>query len=429
MKRTIAVVGSGGREHALVKRLRQSAEAGDLYAIPGNAGMERDAILAPCAACDIPAVTAFCLEKGVDYVVVGPDDPLALGMVDALNAAGIAAFGPTAAAARIESSKVFAKNLMRDFHIPTAAYDVFDTADGALRALPAILERGGGRCVVKADGLALGKGVSVCESRAEAEAAIRAALVERKFGKSGERVVIEEMLEGPEVSVLAFTDGKTLVPLASAMDHKRAFDGDVGPNTGGMGAVAPNPFYREETARASMELIFMPTIEAMNRLGSPFSGCLYFGLMLTASGPKVIEYNCRFGDPETQAVLPLLQGDLFEIMRAVTAGRLDTLSPGFSPHASACVVLTSEGYPGVHESGFEIQGIEEAEQTGASVSCAAVSRNAAGRLVSAGGRVLSVTAEGKTLSDAVAASYAACRSISFANKSFRRDIGARALSV
>jgi phosphoribosylamine--glycine ligase len=347
-------------------------------------------------------------------------------MVDALGAAGVAAFGPTAAAARVESSKIFAKNRMRDFHIPTAAYGVFDEPAAALAALPAFLERGGGRCVVKADGLALGKGVSVCQNRAEAETAVRAALVERKFGKSGERIVIEEFLEGPEISVLALTDGKTLLPLPSAMDHKRAVDGDAGPNTGGMGAVSPNPFYTEEASRLCMDLIFMPTIDALSRTGSPFSGCLYFGLMLTSSGPKVIEYNCRFGDPETEAVLPLLQGDLFEMMRAASAGRLDTLSARFSPRAAACVVLASEGYPDAYQSGFEIRGIEAAVHAGAEVFCAAVARNASGRLVSSGGRVLGVTAEGETLAAAVEKAYAACGLISFSNMRFRRDIGARA---
>ena len=337
----LLVIGSGGREHAIVRALKKSPRASEIHVLPGNGGIAEDAVCADIAATDIDGVVAYAREQGIDYAVVTPDDPLCLGMVDALADAGIPAFGPFKRAAEIEGSKVFAKGLMKKYGIPTAAYEVFEEADSALKyvescAIPV---------VVKADGLALGKGVVVAMSREEAVEAVKNAMVNRAFGESGARLVIEEYLEGPEVSVLAFTDGNTLVPMVSSMDHKRALDGDRGLNTGGMGAIAPNPYYTPEAAAECMERIFMPTVRAMNAEGRPFRGCLYFGLMLTKDGPKVIEYNCRFGDPETQAVLPLLETDLLTVMEAVTAGRLAEVEVKWADRFSCCLILASGGYP------------------------------------------------------------------------------------
>ena len=417
----IMVVGGGGREHAIIRSLKKNPEAEVIYALPGNGGIARDAVCVPIGAKDIDGIVAFAKEKGIGYAVVAPDDPLALGCVDALEAAGIPAFGPRKNAAVIESSKVFAKDLMKKYGIPTAAYEVFDRPDAALK----YLETAPLPAVVKADGLALGKGVLICPTREEAFAAVRSIMEERQFGDSGSRIVIEEFLEGPEVSVLSFTDGETVIPMISSMDHKRAGDGDTGLNTGGMGTVAPNPYYTPETAERCMREIFLPTIRAMKQEGRPFRGCLYFGLMITADGPKVIEYNCRFGDPETQVVLPLLESDLLTVMRAVTEGKLAETEVRFSGRHACCVILASKGYPEHYEKGFEITVPEEVWP------CTFVAGAAEkdGRLVTSGGRVLGVTAVADTLQDAVREAYGLADRISFENRYLRRDIGQRALKA
>ena len=417
----IMVVGGGGREHAIIRSLKKNPEAEVIYCLPGNGGIARDAVCVPIGAKDIDGIVAFAKEKGIGYAVVAPDDPLALGCVDALEAAGIPAFGPRKNAAVIESSKVFAKDLMKKYGIPTAAYEVFDRPDAALK----YLETAPLPAVVKADGLALGKGVLICPTREEAFAAVRSIMEERQFGDSGSRIVIEEFLEGPEVSVLSFTDGETVIPMISSMDHKRAGDGDTGLNTGGMGTVAPNPYYTPETAERCMREIFLPTIRAMKQEGRPFRGCLYFGLMITADGPKVIEYNCRFGDPETQVVLPLLESDLLTVMRAVTEGKLAETEVRFSGRHACCVILASKGYPEHYEKGFEITVPEEVWP------CTFVAGAAEkdGRLVTSGGRVLGVTAVADTLQDAVREAYGLADRISFENRYLRRDIGQRALKA
>ena len=417
----IMVVGGGGREHAIIRSLKKNPEAEVIYALPGNGGIARDAVCVPIGAKDIDGIVAFAKEKGIGYAVVAPDDPLALGCVDALEAAGIPAFGPRKNAAVIESSKVFAKDLMKKYGIPTAAYEVFDRPDAALK----YLETAPLPAVVKADGLALGKGVLICPTREEAFAAVRSIMEERQFGDSGSRIVIEEFLEGPEVSVLSFTDGETVIPMISSMDHKRAGDGDTGLNTGGMGTVAPNPYYTPETAERCMREIFLPTIRAMKQEGRPFRGCLYFGLMITADGPKVIEYNCRFGDPETQVVLPLLESDLLTVMRATTEGKLAETEVRFSGRHACCVILASKGYPEHYEKGFEITVPEEVWP------CTFVAGAAEkdGRLVTSGGRVLGVTAVADTLQDAVREAYGLADRISFENRYLRRDIGQRALKA
>ena len=417
----IMVVGGGGREHAIIRSLKKNPEAEVIYALPGNGGIARDAVCVPIGAKDIDGIVAFAKEKGIGYAVVAPDDPLALGCVDALEAAGIPAFGPRKNAAVIESSKVFAKDLMKKYGIPTAAYEVFDRPDAALK----YLETAPLPAVVKADGLALGKGVLICPTREEAFAAVRSIMEEKQFGDSGSRIVIEEFLEGPEVSVLSFTDGETVIPMISSMDHKRAGDGDTGLNTGGMGTVAPNPYYTPETAERCMREIFLPTIRAMKQEGRPFRGCLYFGLMITADGPKVIEYNCRFGDPETQVVLPLLESDLLTVMRATTEGKLAETEVRFSGRHACCVILASKGYPEHYEKGFEITVPEEVWP------CTFVAGAAEkdGRLVTSGGRVLGVTAVADTLQDAVREAYGLADRISFENRYLRRDIGQRALKA
>ncbi len=417
----ILVVGGGGREHAIIKKLKENPEIGTIYALPGNGGMERDAVCVPIGAKEIDKIVAFAVEKQVGYAVVAPDDPLVLGAVDALNAAGVPCFGPKANAAVIEGSKIFSKRLMQKYHIPTAACEIFEDAEAALRyvencPLPA---------VVKADGLALGKGVIICETREEAAEAVRSMMLGGRFGKSGERVVIEEFLTGPEVSVLSFTDGETLVPMVSSMDHKRALDGDRGLNTGGMGTVAPNPYYTKEIADECMEKIFLPTIRAMKAEGRPFAGCLYFGLMLTPKGPKVIEYNCRFGDPETQVVLPLLESDLFTVMRAVTDGTLKDTEVKFRDGHACCVILASRGYPEHYEKGFEISIPDDV----AGCVYVAGARRADGKLLTNGGRVLGVTAVADTLPDAIREAYRMADTIYFENAFCRRDIGARALKA
>ena len=417
----LMVIGGGGREHAIIKKLRENPSVEFIYALPGNGGIAADAVCVDIGAKDIPAQVDFALSHGVDYAVVAPDDPLALGAVDALTGVGIPCFGPDARAAVIESSKVFSKDLMKKYGIPTARYEVFDSMDAALR----YLDTAPLPAVIKADGLALGKGVTIAQTREEARAAVRAMMEDRVFGDSGSRVVIEEFLTGPEVSVLSFTDGKTVVPMVSSMDHKRAGDGDSGPNTGGMGAVAPNPCYTPEIAAVCMETIFLPTIRAMAAEGRPFRGCLYFGLMLTAGGPKVIEYNCRFGDPETQVVLPLLKSDLLTVMRATTEGTLAETPVEFRDGAACCVVLASKGYPARYETGFPITMTEEA----AAHTYAAGARLEDGRLVTAGGRVLGVTAVAESLPAAVEAAYRLAEGIRFDNAYCRKDIGRSALAA
>ncbi len=415
----IMVIGGGGREHAIIRKLRENPEAEVIYALPGNGGIAAEAECVSIAATDLDGIVRFAAEKGVDYAVVAPDDPLAMGCVDALEEKGIPCFGPRKNAAVIESSKVFAKELMKRHGIPTAAFEVFDRPEDALR----YLETAPVPTVVKADGLALGKGVTVAMTREEAAAAVREIMEDRKFGASGDRIVIEEYLEGPEVSVLSFTDGTTLVPMVSSMDHKRAGEGDTGLNTGGMGTIAPNPYYTDAVAAECMETIFLPTIRAMKAEGREFRGCLYFGLMITKDGPKVIEYNCRFGDPETQVVLPLLESDLLTVMRAVTDGRLKDCPVRFREGSACCVVLASEGYPAHYEKGYEIT--IPADVLPHTVIAGAALKD--GKLVTSGGRVLGVTAVADTLPEAVALAYARAERVTFGNRYYRRDIGQRAM--
>jgi phosphoribosylamine--glycine ligase len=417
----ILVIGGGGREHAIVKKLKENKEITALYCLPGNGGIARDAICVPIKATDLKGIVLFAKEQSIDYAVVAPDDPLAMGAVDLLEAAGVPCFGPNKNAAVIEASKVFAKELMQRYGIPTARYESFDDMDAAL----AYLETVPMPAVVKADGLALGKGVIIAQTLPEAQAAVRAMMADHRFGKSGERIVIEEYLEGPEISVLSFTDGKTVVPMVSSMDHKRAGEGDTGLNTGGMGAVAPNPYYTPEVAERCMREIFLPTIRAMAAEGRPFKGCLYFGLMLTKDGPKVIEYNCRFGDPETHVVLPLLKTDLLTVMQAVTEERLADCPVEFSRDAAACVILASKGYPGAYEKGFPITIPEDLDAE----LYIAGAKEADGKLVTAGGRVLGVTATAPTLPAALEKAYAAADRVHFENAYCRRDIGRRALAA
>ena len=415
----ILLVGSGGREHALALAIRKSPRCEKLYCAPGNAGTAMIAENVPIAATDIEGMVDFCVKTGIDYVVVGPDDPLALGMVDALAEKGIRAFGPDKKAALIESSKVFSKGLMQKYGIPTARYRVYDDCVEAYNGIRAF---GRYPIVIKADGLALGKGVVIAQSLGEAQDALKSIMEDKIFGANGNRVVVEEFLTGPEVSALCFTDGKTIVPMVSSMDHKRIFDGDKGPNTGGMGTVAPSRHYTPEIAEECMRTIFRPTIEAMNKEGRTFRGCLYFGLMLTPDGPKVIEYNCRFGDPETQVVLPLLESDLITIMEAVTDGRLDETQVRFSAGAAACVVLASGGYPGKYEKGKVISGLEGPFDPAVTVYHAGTALQD-GQVVTSGGRVLGVSATGESLPQALERAYAAAEKISFAGKQMRTDIG------
>ena len=423
----LLVIGSGGREHAIVRALKKSPKANEIHVLPGNGGISEDAVCAPIAATDIDGAVAYAKEHGMDFAVVTPDDPLCLGMVDAMEAAGIPCFGPDRRAAEIEGSKVFAKGLMKKYGIPTAAYEVFDNAEEALK----YVESAPAPIVVKADGLALGKGVVVAMTREEAAAAVKNAMLDRAFGESGARVVIEEYLEGPEMSVLSFTDGSTLVPMVASMDHKRALDGDEGLNTGGMGAIAPNPYYTPEVAAECMEKIFLPTVRAMNAEGRPFRGCLYFGLMLTKDGPKVIEYNCRFGDPETQAVLPLLKTDLLDVMEAVAAGRLSEINVEWLDKCSCCLVLASGGYPKAYKKGLPISGLTGGQLPGSGVEVfhAGTKKLPDGSLVTNGGRVLGLTAVADTLREAVETAYSAAEKIGFEDMHYRRDIGARALAA
>lgn len=421
----ILVVGSGGREHAVIRKLKESKNAGTIYCCPGNGGIAADAACVDVCATDIPGVVALAKEKKVGLVVVTPDDPLVLGMADALEAQGIPAFGPSKRAAAIEGSKVFSKDLMRRYGIPTARYESFD--DPA-RAAAYLRAQNRYPAVIKADGLALGKGVVIAKDENEALEAVRSMMEDKKFGESGSRVVIEEFLEGVEVSVLAFTDSISVVPMAPSMDHKRALDGDEGLNTGGMGTIAPHPLYTPEVEKRCMEEIFLPTIRAMNAEGRPFQGVLYFGLMLTGRGPVVIEYNCRFGDPETQVVLPLLEGDLLEIMLAVREKRLASVSVGRKAGCAACVVLASGGYPVSYQKGFPIRGLgPDGQVPGAVVYHAGTKRAADGSFLTSGGRVLGVTALGETLPEALDRSYAALRKISFEGAFCRSDIGQKVL--
>lgn len=418
----ILVVGGGGREHALIKAIRKNRSVGTIYALPGNGGIAKIATCVPIKANDIERIVSFAVEKKVSFAVVAPDDPLVLGLVDLLEERGIPCFGPTKRAAAIEGSKAFSKDLMSRYSIPTAAYRVFDDVAAALSygrqcRLPA---------VVKADGLALGKGVVIARTREELEGAVRSMMVDGKFGKSGNTVVIEEMLEGKEVSVLAFTDGQTLVPMVSSMDHKRAYDDDLGPNTGGMGTIAPNPYYTGQLQEECMQRIFLPTIEAMAREGRPFKGCLYFGLMLTGDGPKVIEYNCRFGDPEAQVVLPLLETDLLTILMAVREGKLDQVPVTFSGECACCVVLASGGYPVSYDTGKEITIGKIPPQV---VLYHAGTATDGTRLRTAGGRVLNVVAKAETLAEAIGLAYKGVGCIGFDGMQCRSDIGKSALEA
>ena len=418
----ILVIGSGGREHAVIKAIKKNPSVETIYCLPGNGGIAADATCVDIGAKDIEGIVRFATENKIDYAVVTPDDPLVLGCVDALTAVGIPCFGPDKKAAIIEGSKAFSKDLMKKYNIPTAAYEIFDDMDKAI----AYLQDKDMPIVIKADGLALGKGVIIAQNLAEAEEAVRSMMADKVFGASGDHVVIEEFLTGPEVSVLAFTDGKTLVPMVSSMDHKRAFDNDEGLNTGGMGTIAPNPYYTADIASVCMETIFLPTMNAMNAEGRTFKGCLYFGLMLTPKGPKVIEYNCRFGDPETQVVLPLLESDLLTIMQAVTNETLADVAVKFASDKSACcVIMASAGYPQSYEKGYEIT-IPADVADSVYVAGAALKE---GKLVNSGGRVLGVTAVADTLQDAITAAYGKVDGIHFDNAFCRRDIGQRALKA
>lgn len=413
----VMVVGGGGREHAIIKKIKENPIVETIYALPGNGGIAADAVCVDIGAKDIDGMVDFAVKNSIDFAIVAPDDPLVLGAVDALRAKGIKTFGPDKKAAIIEGSKAFSKELMKKYNIPTAAYEIFDDMEKALgyiKTCPLPI-------VVKADGLALGKGVTIAETREVAIDAVRAAMEDKVFGASGDKIVIEEFLTGPEVSVLSFTDGKTVVPMVSSMDHKRALDGDKGPNTGGMGTIAPNPYYTEDIAKICMETIFKPTIEALNKEGRPFSGCLYFGLMLTADGPKVIEYNCRFGDPETQVVLPLLESDLLDIMLKIYDGKLSDAEVKFKDQCAACVVMASNGYPKKYETGFEITMPKDKN-----IYVAGAKLNG-GKLETSGGRVLGVTETAPTLGEAIDKAYAVVDTIDFANAYYRKDIGRRAL--
>ena len=413
----VMVVGGGGREHAIIKKIKENPIVETIYALPGNGGIAADAVCVDIGAKDIDGMVDFAVKNSIDFAIVAPDDPLVLGAVDALRAKGIKTFGPDKNAAIIEGSKAFSKELMKKYNIPTAAYETFDDTEKALeyiKTCPLPI-------VVKADGLALGKGVTIAETREVAIDAVRAAMEDKVFGASGDKIVVEEFLTGPEVSVLSFTDGKTVVPMVSSMDHKRALDGDKGPNTGGMGTIAPNPYYTEDIAKISMETIFKPTIEALNKEGRPFSGCLYFGLMLTADGPKVIEYNCRFGDPETQVVLPLLESDLLDIMLKIYDGKLSDAEVKFKDQCAACVVMASNGYPKKYETGFEITMPKDKN-----IYVAGAKLNG-GKLETSGGRVLGVTETAPTLGEAIDKAYAVVDMIDFANAYYRKDIGRRAL--
>ena len=417
----ILVVGGGGREHAIIKKLKENKDIEKIYALPGNGGIAADAECVNVGATDIAGIVDFAKNNDIDFAVVAPDDPLVLGAVDALNEIGIKCFGPKKNAAIIEGSKVFSKNLMKKYGIPTAEYEVFSDMDKALE----YLETAPIPTVIKADGLALGKGVIIANTREEAKDAVKSMMEDKVFGESGSNVVIEEFLTGPEVSVLSFTDGKVVVPMVSSMDHKRAKDNDEGLNTGGMGTVAPNPYYTDEVAKECMEKIFIPTMNAMNAEGRTFKGCLYFGLMITPNGTKVIEYNCRFGDPETQVVLPLLETDLFEIFEAVADERLSEIDVKFKNENACCVIMASDGYPSKYEKGYEIT-VDE-DMNGELFVAGAKLED--GKLLTNGGRVLGVTCTAPTLGEAIDKSYGEVTKVHFGNAYYRKDIGARALKA
>lgn len=420
----ILVVGGGGREHAIVMKLAESSKVDKIYCAPGNGGISKYAECFDVNAKDIDGIVELAKKLSVDYVFVAPDDPLVLGMVDALNANGFKTFGPDKAAAIIEGSKVFSKDLMKKYGIPTAEYNVFNAPEDAIKF---IKNSNKYPTVIKADGLALGKGVVIAQNEKEALDAVNSIMTDKIFGESGSNIVIEEYLEGPEVSVLSFTDGKTVVPMISSMDHKRAFDNDEGPNTGGMGTIAPNPYYTKEVAKECMDKIFIPTINAMNSENRTFKGCLYFGLMITKDGPKVIEYNCRFGDPETQVVLPLLKTDLVDIIEAINDGKLSELNIEFYDKSAACVVIASGGYPKKYSTGYEISGLDDNGQIDGSYVYHAGTKLSDGKIVTSGGRVLGVTTVSGTLSDALEGSYSAVKKINFTDMHYRKDIGSKAL--
>ena len=421
----ILVVGGGGREHAIIKKLKENPQVTEIFACPGNGGIAKDATCVDIGAKDLEKIADFAVENQIDFCVVAPDDPLVLGCVDLLESKGIPCFGPDKKAAILEGSKVFSKNLMKKYNIPTARYEVFDSAAAAMAYIKAQNEF---PTVIKADGLALGKGVIIAETLEAAEDAVKSIMEDKKFGDSGNHIVVEEFLTGPEVSVLSFTDGKTVVPMVSSMDHKRALDGDKGLNTGGMGTVAPNPYYTDEIAKECMETIFLPTMRAMNAEGRTFKGCLYFGLMLTPKGPKVIEYNCRFGDPETQVVLPLLKTDLFTVMQAVHDETLSDLPVEFAKESAACVIVASGGYPESYKKGCPMD-LGNAENLPDVTVYHAGTALRDGKLVTSGGRVLGVTATGADLPAALRKAYAAVNEITFDGAFCRKDIGARALQA
>ena len=416
----VLVVGSGGREHAVVKKLAENPEIERIYCAPGNGGISVQATPVDIKAIDAEGMVAFAKKEGIDFAVVTPDDPLVLGMADAMEEAGIPAFGPSKKAAQIEGSKVFAKNLMKKYGIPTAKYEVFDDPG---KVVEYIERENCFPAVIKADGLALGKGVVIAKNLEEAKEAVHSIMEDKLFGKSGNQVVVEEFLTGKEVSVLAFTDSHTVSPMVSSMDHKRAYDNDEGPNTGGMGTIAPSPYYTADVAKRCMEEIFLPTVDAMKKEGCPFKGCLYFGLILTEQGPKVIEYNCRFGDPETQVVLPLLKTDLFTIMRAVRDEHLSELDIQWSTGAAACVVLASGGYPKKYETGFPIEGLDEDGGHPGVIVYHAGTKKQDGKFLTAGGRVLGVTGLGDNLPQALEKAYDAVKEITFEKVHYRTDIG------
>lgn len=422
----ILVVGGGGREHAIVKKLKESPRVSEVHSLPGNGGISDDAVCAAIEACDFGSIISYAKNKLIDFAVVAPDNPLVLGLTDELEKAGIPCFGPSKRAAAIEGSKVFSKELMKKYGIPTAAHEVFNDPDKALL----YAQKSEFPLVIKADGLALGKGVIIAENYDEARAAIRSIMEDKIFGESGSSIVIEKFLKGPEASVLCFTDGTHIAPMVSSMDHKRAGDGDTGANTGGMGAIAPNPYYTAEIEKRCMSEIFLPTINAMKAEGRLFKGCLYFGLMLCDDGPYVIEYNCRFGDPETQAVLPLLETDLLSVMEACRNENLSEISVSWKPGFTCCLMLTSKGYPGKYEKGFSVSGLDDPVFISDDICVyhSGTAKNADGETVTAGGRVLGISAVSDSLSGAVLAAYEAALKISFEGMSYRRDIGKKAIS-
>lgn len=418
----ILVIGSGGREHAIIQKIAEDEKVDKIYALPGNGGIGELAENINISATDIPGIVEFAKNHPIDFAVVTPDDPLALGAVDALEEIGIPSFGPNKKAAEIESSKSFAKDLMKKYNIPTAKYKTFTDTDKAI----AYLDEVEFPIVIKADGLALGKGVIIAENKDNANKTVKDMLDNKKFGSASEKIVIEEFLEGPEMSILTFTDGKTIVPMISSMDHKRVGEGDTGLNTGGMGTVAPNPYYSDEVGQVTYDTILLPTIEAMNAEGRPFKGCLYFGLMLTKDGPKVIEYNCRFGDPETQVVIPLLESSLLDIMQAVSDEKLDEVDVTFSDDSAACIVLASEGYPEKYKTGYEITLPELKDNEKIYIAGA---KEEDGKLLTSGGRVLGAVATAPSLKEALDEAYNLADQVEFENKYLRRDIGKKALEI